>query len=130
MSFMNKFIDSNVIIFAFTNSNQKQKCRNILAEENMIANTLILLESYAKIATINKSEIYARNVIRSILSFENVKVIDFTNNLFFESLKRSQKYKLKISDLIHYTTALLQNCNQIISYDKHFNGLDIKRIEP
>lgn len=126
---MNRFIDSNVIIFAFTNSNQKQECRNLLTQENLISNTLILLESYAKIATIN-SETYARDAIRGILSLGNIKVIDFTNNLFFESIKRSQKYKLKISDLVHYTTALFYNCNQIISYDKHFNDLDIKRVEP
>ena len=126
---MNKFIDSNVIIFAFTNSSQKQECRNILTEENLITNTLVLLESYAKITTIN-SEVYARTTIRSILSLANIKVMDFTNNLLFESVKRSQKYKLKISDLVHFTTALLHNCNEIISYDGHFYGLDIKRVEP
>jgi predicted nucleic acid-binding protein len=126
---MNKFVDSNVIIFAFTNSSQKQECRNILTEENLITNTLVLLESYAKITTIN-SEAYAKAAIRNILSLANIKVMDFTNNLFFESVKRSQKYKLKISDLVHFTTALLHNCNEIISYDRHFDGLDIKRAEP
>ena len=126
---MNKFVDSNVIIFAFTNSSQKKECRNILSEENLVTNTLVLLESYAKITTIN-SESYARAAIRNILSLANIKVIDFTNNLFFESIKRSQKYKLKISDLVHYTTSLLHDCNEIISYDRNFDGLDIKRIEP
>ena len=126
---MDKFVDSNVIIFAFTNSSQKQECRNILTEENLITNTLVLLESYAKITTIN-SEVYARATIRSILGLANIKVMDFTNNLLFESVKRSQKYKLKISDLVHFTTALLHNCNEIISYDGHFDGLDIKRVEP
>ena len=126
---MNSFIDSNVIIYAFTNSAQKLKCRNLLTQENLISNTLVLLESYAKIATIN-SETYAREAIRGILSLGNIQVMDFTNNLFFDSIKRGQKYKLKISDLIHYTTALLYNCNKIISYDKHFDNLEIKRVEP
>jgi len=123
---MNRFVDSNVIIYAFTNSNQKQECRNILTQENLIINTLVLLESYAKISTIN-SEVYARVVARNIA---NIRVVDFTNNLFFESIKRSQKYKLKISDLVHYATALLHNCSEIISYDAHFDGLDVKRVEP
>ncbi|MBS3105280.1 PIN domain-containing protein [Candidatus Woesearchaeota archaeon] len=126
---MNRFVDSNVIIYAFTNSNQKQECRNILTQENLIINTLVLLESYAKISTIN-SEVYARVVARNILSLANIRVVDFTNNLFFESIKRSQKYKLKISDLVHYATALLHNCSEIISYDAHFDGLDVKRVEP
>lgn len=126
---MNRFVDSNVIIYAFTNSNQKQECRNILTQENLIINTLVLLESYAKISTIN-SEVYARVVARNILSLANIRVVDFTNNLFFESIKRNQKYKLKISDLVHYTTALLHNCSEIISYDAHFDDLDVKRVEP
>lgn len=126
---MNRFVDSNVIIFAFTNSGQKQECRNILSEENLVTNTLVLLESYAKITTIS-SEMHAKATARNILSLANIKVIDFTNNLFFEAIKRSQKYKLKISDLVHYSTALSYNCNEIISYDGHFDGLDIKRIEP
>ena len=126
---MNRFVDSNVIIYAFTNSNQKQECRNILTQENLIINTLVLLESYAKTSTIN-SEVYARVVARNILSLANIRVVDFTNNLFFESIKRSQKYKLKISDLVHYATALLHNCSEIISYDAHFDGLDVKRVEP
>ena len=126
---MNKFVDSNVIIFAFTNSSQKQECRSILNEENLVTNTLVLLESYAKITTIN-SEIYARAAVRNILSLANIKVMDFTNNLFFESIKRSQKHKLKISDLVHFTTALLHNCSEIVSYDRNFDGLDIKRAEP
>lgn len=126
---MNKFIDSNVVIFAFTNSNQKQKCRNAILGDNLIANTLVLIEAYAKITTIN-SETYARNAIRGILSLGNIKVIDLTNNLFFESLKRSQRYNLKISDLVHYTTAILYSCNEIISYDTHFDNLEVERVEP
>lgn len=126
---MSKFIDSNVVIFAFTNNNYKQQCRKILNEEDLIVNTLVLMESYAKIATIN-SESYAKDVIRSLLSLGNINVLDFSNNLFFESLKRSQKYNLKISDLVHFTTALLNSCSEIISYDKHFDNLEIKRAEP
>ena len=126
---MNRFVDSNVIIYAFTNSNQKQECRDVLTQENIIINTLVLLESYAKISTIT-SKAYARVVARNILSLANIRVVDFTNNLFFESIKRSQKHKLKISDLVHYTTALLHNCNEIVSYDTYFDSLDVKRVEP
>ncbi|MBI2632177.1 PIN domain-containing protein [Candidatus Pacearchaeota archaeon] len=50
-------------------------------------------------------------------------------NLAFEALIRSKKYdKLKFIDLIHYMTALLNNCDEIISFDTDFNGLEIKRV--
>lgn len=126
---MSSFIDSNVIIYAFTNNDRKEACRSFLNQENLITNTLVLLESYAKISTINSEE-YAADAIKGILRLGNMTVVDFTNNLLFESLRRSQKYALKISDLVHFTTALLNNCSQIISYDGHFDGLEIARSEP
>ena len=127
---MNKFIDSNIIVYAFTRNSLKEGCEKALQKENLVADVLVLLESYAKIATINKNEEFAGRVIRTLLNLENLQVADLDRNLFFEAVKRSGKYPLKISDLVHYTAALLHNCNEIISYDRHFDGLDIKRIEP
>ena len=126
-----KFIDSNVIVYAFTSNRLKPDCEKAIMQENLVTNILVLLESYAKIATINKSREYAKRVVRTLLNLENLKVFDLDRNLFFEAIKRNEKLDLKISDLIHYTTALLNNCGEIISYDKkHFENLDIRRIEP
>jgi len=128
---MNKFVDSNIIVYAFTKNKLKSNCEKVLYEENLITNVLVLLESYAKIATINKNKEYAKRVIKTLLNMDNLSVIDLDKTSFFEAIKRNEKISLKISDLIHYTTALLNNCNKIISYDKkHFDNLDIKRVEP
>ncbi|MBI2559166.1 PIN domain-containing protein [Candidatus Woesearchaeota archaeon] len=126
---MSSFVDSNVMIYAFTNNDRKEECRSFLSQENLVTNTLVLLESYAKISTINSEE-YSANAIKGVLGLGNITIVDFTSNLLFESLRRSQKYALKISDLVHFTTALLNNCSQMISYDKHFDGLEITRSEP
>ncbi|MEK6838103.1 MAG: PIN domain-containing protein [Nanoarchaeota archaeon] len=127
---MTSFVDSNVIIYAFTKSQNRKRCRELLLDkEGLIANTLVLLESYAKIATIT-NQTHATDVIRHLLSLGNLKIFGFDNNLFFEAVKRNKKYALKISDLTHYTTALLSNCSEIISYDRHFDNLEISRSEP
>ena len=47
-----------------------------------------------------------------------------------ESFKRIDKYNLNIFDLINYVTALINNCSEFVSYDKHFDNLEIKRVEP
>lgn len=39
---MNKFIDSNDIIFTFTNSSQKHRCRKILIEENITMTSILI----------------------------------------------------------------------------------------
>ena len=40
------------------------------------------------------------------------------------------KYSLDFPDLIHYTSAVLNNCSEIVSFDKDFINLDLKRVEP
>lgn len=126
---MTSFLDSNIIIYAFTKHPNSEKCRELLVREELIANTLVLLESYAKLTTIT-NQVHAEKTIRGLLGLGNLMIVDFDNNLFFESVKRNRKYKLKISDLVHYATALLNNCGKIISYDKHFDNLEISRVEP
>ena len=88
------------------------------------------MESYAKILTITKNSEIAQTVIKKIMKKENIKVIPFDNNLLFEAMKRQEKYKLKIADLIHYTTALLNNCKAVLSYDDHFLNLELRREKP
>lgn len=122
-------MDSNVIIYAFTEHKLSIKCKDLIKNDYLVTNILVLVESFSKISAIATEE-HAYKVIRLLLSLGNIRIIDLDKTLFFESMKRSQKYKLKISDLVHYTTALLNDCNEIISYDKHFDGLDIKRVEP
>ena len=127
---MTNFVDSDVIVFAFSDNPKKEKCRQVIYNEDIIVNTLILLESYSKIATITKKLELAEGMIKEFYRMENVEIINFNINLFFEAIKRNRKYNLRISDLVHYTTALLKGCSSIISYDKDFDKLEIRRIEP
>ena len=66
--------------------------------------------------------------MRSLLK-SNLFIVNVDINLVFEALKKAPKYpRLKFIDLIHYVTALLQNCNEIASYDDDFDDLEIKRV--
>ena len=127
---MTNFIDSNVIVFAFSNNPKKEVCRNLIENERLVIDTLVLLESFSKVATITKDEDLAVNMVKFFYRADNIEVVSFNNNLFFEAIKRVGKYNLKVSDLVHYTVALLKGCSSIVSYDNHFDGLEIERIEP
>ena len=127
---MTNFIDSNVIVFAFSNNPKKEVCRNLIENERLVIDTLVLLESFSKVATITKDEDLAVNMVKFFYRADNIEVVSFNNNLFFEAIKRVGKYNLKVSDLVHYTVALLRACSSIVSYDNHFDGLEIERIEP
>lgn len=125
---MTQFIDANIIIKAFTDNEDKEKCRNALSED-FITNTLCLVEAQHAISIIKDNKIYASNCVKSLFK-SNCIIIQLDKNLLFESLRRIEKYKLNIFDLINYVTALINNCSEIISYDKDFDDLEIKRVGP
>ena len=121
-----KFIDSNILAYAFYNNKYQDRCQKIIKEGGII-NTINLVEAF----NIIEHEISREIAIKSIrgLLKSNLKIIDADLNLIFESLKKGEKSQLNFIDLIHYTSALLNNCETIISYDKDFNGLEIPREE-
>ena len=128
MSFT-EFLDSNVIVYAFTNNPRKEMCRKAIIESRLITNTLALSEATAKISVITDKE-QAKHALTAILKSANIQIIDLTGSLLFEAMRRHHKYSLLLFDLIHYTTALMNNCQSIISYDKDFDKLEIPRAEP
>tara|TARA_Y100000310_G_scaffold35990_1_gene33927 strand:- start:93 stop:464 length:372 start_codon:yes stop_codon:yes gene_type:complete len=121
------FIDSTIIILAFTNNDKKEKCREILRKGGL-TNSLVLIESFHSIERISKNREIAKDAIKAILN--TLKIVPVDTNLIFEAIRRINKYNLKIFDLVHYVTSLLNNCSTIITYDTDFNDLEIKRVEP
>lgn len=121
-----RYIDSNVLAYAFYDNENRERCQKIINEGGII-NTINLVEAY----NIIQSEVdpdYAGKAIRSLLK-SSLQIIDADINLIFEALKRTVRYRrLKFIDLIHYTTAQLHGCDEIASYDSDFDGLDIERI--
>ena len=130
------FIDADVFVNAFVllDATKNRASRelleklekgqiNLLTDYFVLAETFHVLERYKGT---NKSS----EVIRKILTFAYLEIVAIDSFAFFEALKRTEKYQLKINDLIHYTIALLRNAEGIYSYDKDFNRLEIKRIEP
>src|SRR3989344_6039254 len=114
-----KFIDANIIIKAFTDDGDQESCRKLLSSE-FVTNTLVLVEAFNAISRIKNDKLSAANCI----------IMDLNRDLLFESLKRINKYGLDFPDLIHYTSAVLNNCSEIFSFDRDFDNMDLKRIEP
>lgn len=119
------FLDSNIIAYAFYSNKFTEKCQEVI-KKGGVTNTFVLIEAF-HILGVNKE--VAERSIRSLLK-SNIQIINVDVNLLFESLKRINKYKLSIFDMVHYTCALLNKCDKIISYDGDFNNLQIPRYEP
>ena len=125
---MNPFVDSTILIKAFTENRDKHECRGIIYQK-FVTNTLCLVEAHHFISLISKSKTHAAMSIKSLFKNDCI-VVDLDKNLLFEAFKRIEKYNLDTFDLVHYTTALLDNCSEIVSYDRDFDDLEIKRVEP
>lgn len=120
-----RFIDSNVIAYAFYENEKLERCQQLIREGGVV-NTVNLIEAF-NIIQFQTNREYAIKTIRSLLK-SNLKILNTDINLIFEALKKAQNEKLKFIDLIHYATAVLNGCEEIASYDVDFDGLDIKRV--
>lgn len=123
-----RFIDSNILAYAFYDNKNREKCQGIIKSGGLI-NTVNIIEAY-NIIQFETSAEHATKSIKSLLK-SSLSIADASINIVFEALKRTAKYKrLKFIDLVHYTTALLNNCDSIVSYDSDFDNLEIPREEP
>jgi predicted nucleic acid-binding protein len=76
---------------------------------------------------INKKELV--NVLKGILDFKNLKIVDNFNPRL--ALKIYEKTSIKFIDaLIASNPEIYQRKVNIVSYDKDFDKLKIKRLEP
>ncbi|MEK6962812.1 MAG: PIN domain-containing protein [Nanoarchaeota archaeon] len=123
---MKPFLDANVLVKAFFDNNEQDSCKKVLCEE-FITNMVCLAEAQEALATILKNQEQAASWMKSVFKANGV-IVDVDKNTLFESFKYLDH--LTIWDAIHYATALLNNCSEIVSYDKDFDGLKIKRMEP
>lgn len=130
------FMDTDVLVNGLVPIDEKKHSvsKELLEEieqgnTSIVTDFLVLTEAF-HILTKYKGESTATEMIRKLLSLKGFAIISLDNFTYFEALKRVGRYRLKFNDLVHYTVALLNNVSGIYSYDKDFDGLEIKRIEP
>ncbi|MBU2639513.1 MAG: PIN domain-containing protein [Nanoarchaeota archaeon] len=124
-----RFIDSNILAYAFYENENRERCINIVKEGGII-DSLCLIEAFNIIENETRKRDIAVEAIKSLMKI-NLEIVNVDSNVVFEALKKAEKYKkLKFLDLIHYIIALNYECKEILSYDKDFNDLEIKKTEP
>ena len=124
---MPPFIDANVIVSAFTDSENRKLCQSAIAK-TFVTDSLCMVEAYNFIAKISKSKEHASESIKSL--YGRGIIVQLDKNLLFSGLKMAGSSRLNIFDSIHYAAALLNECSEFISYDKDFDNLQIKRTRP
>ncbi len=123
------FLDSTVIISSFTISPDKHRCNSYIQSNHFVTDSLVVAESthnIEKLAGKNTSIIF----LKWILQAENIKILDLNGTLLLSLLYNIPKIHVPPYDCIHYSAAETFECEAICTYDKDFDKLPIKRVEP
>ena len=123
-----RYLDSNVLAYAFYDNKHTVKCQNAIMEGGLV-DTFNLTEAFFVIEKETGSRESAQKAVKGLLK-SNLVIVEVDVNLVFETLKRATRFKLSIFDLVHYACAFVNRCDSILSYDKDFDNLDIPRTEP
>lgn len=123
-----KFIDSNVLAYAFYKNENTAECQKAIMKGGVI-DTFNLVEAFFIIEKETGSRETAQHSIKGLFK-SNLVIATVDLNMVFEALRKIQRLKLSIFDAIHYCCASLNNCKSILSYDKDFDRTDIPREEP
>jgi predicted nucleic-acid-binding protein len=130
-------LDSNIFLRPIVKDNlERVKECEILFEKikkgelKVFTFNLILAEIVwvcASFYQIKKEEIL--KILKSILKFKNLKIIDDFNS--YLAIELYEKYNIKFIDaLIASNPAIFQKKAIVVSYDKDFDKIGIKRKEP
>jgi Predicted nucleic acid-binding protein, contains PIN domain len=71
-----------------------------------------------------------KTFLLSLSSYKGIKIYRSKISDLLKALEFVEKKKLDIDDAIQYSAAKSLNVKGIISFDKHFDNLEIPRIEP
>src|SRR3989338_10972178 len=99
-----RFIDTNIIAYAFYNNEHTQECQKVIREGGL-TDTVNLVEAFFIIEKETGSRETAIRSIKGILK-SNINISEIDVNLIFEALKIAAKTKLSIFDALHYTCAM------------------------
>lgn len=123
-----KYIDANILIYAFTDTEDKgKKSREILEKESLVSSTLSLDEVVHKLNRKSlETALAAIEVLEHIPNLEFVAFLPEDFELFKTYLKRG----LGPRDAIHALTAEKTECQLIYSEDRDFDRIEIPRKTP
>jgi len=122
------FLDSNILAYAFYENPYMLKCQTAI-KEGGYTDAFALMEAFFIIEKETGQRGIAIKAIRGLLK-SNISILEINTNMVFEALRAANQTKLSIFDALHYACALSKSCTAILSYDRDFESLKIKRKEP
>lgn len=127
-------IDTNIFLEVMLSQAKSPVCEAFLEQvragrkrgfvtDFSIHSIMIIMEHHGK-----KEKL--KDFLRSLPAYDGLTIYNTGLSDKVAAIDLSVKTGLDIEDSIQYSAALALDVDGIMSLDKHFDGLDIKRIEP
>ncbi len=127
-------IDTNIFLEVLLGRAKKEKCKKLLRElrdgrksaiitDFSIHSIIVLMDG---LGSLNALETF----LSSLLAYKGLYIHNTTIAEEVNAVKIATKQNLDMDDAIQYSSALSINAEAIISFDKHFDNLQIPRLEP
>jgi len=127
-------IDTNIFLEVLLGRRRKKECKRFLREirdgklrafftDFSVHSIIVIMSSFNRLDGLKK-------FLRSLRGYKGLSVYNTSLGDEVRAIENCKKLNLSVEDSIQYTVARKLGVTAIISYDKHFDGLDIPRLEP
>ena len=130
------FLDTNIFLRFFVDSKTKQhqECVQLfeLVEGGKVRGVIcsvVVMEIYFTLKSFYKfSHNKCKEILQQVLSLNHLKIID--NFDYLKALELFGNKNVKFADCLIASLKVFEKDTAIVSYDKDFDKLGVKRIEP
>lgn len=127
-------VDTNIFLEVLLSRPRKEECKKLLKTLRDGKNSGIITDFTIHSIIVIMDELKKHNELKKfLLSLTAYKGLHVYQTNIADEAKATElatAQKLDMDDAIQYSSALSANADAIISFDKHFNGLKIPRVEP
>lgn len=127
-------VDTNIFLEVLLSRPRKEECKKFLKTLRDGKNSGIVTDFTIHSIIVIMDELKKLNELKKfLLSLTAYKGLHVYQTNIADEAKATElatAQKLDMDDAIQYSSALSANADAIISFDKHFNGLKIPRVEP
>lgn len=127
-------VDTNIFLEVLLAGSKKNECEKFLTHlrdgvkvgvitDFSIHSILVIMEGFGKRNGL-------KTFLRSLLAYKGLRVYTTGSVDEIEAIDTSYKLKLDLDDAIQYRVAAKLKAKAIVSFDKHFERLEIPRLEP
>jgi len=127
-------VDTNIFLEVLLSRTRKEECKKLLrslrdGKKSGVVTDLTIHSIIVTMDGLNRLN-ELKTFLLSLLAYKELRIHHTTIADEVRATEFAVERNLDMDDAIQYSSALSTNADKIASFDKHFDGLEIPRVEP